>query len=69
MYEIIVMIWKTYARWLREGFPCNVILDMIEKIRSDSYTALRRGELPKRHILRRGIGFLEARLRNIGFPG
>ena len=31
----------------RYNFPGNVILDMVEKIRSDSYTALRNVELPK----------------------
>lgn len=34
----------------RYNFPGNVIFDMIEKIRSDSYTALRNVELPKRHL-------------------
>ena len=34
----------------RYNFPGNVILDMVEKIRSDSYTALRNVELPKRHL-------------------
>ncbi|MEW6108564.1 MAG: monovalent cation:proton antiporter-2 (CPA2) family protein [Nitrospirota bacterium] len=32
------------------NFPNNVILDMVEKIRSDSYTALRSMEFPKRHL-------------------
>jgi CPA2 family monovalent cation:H+ antiporter-2 len=34
----------------RYNFPNNVILDMIDKIRKDSYTALRSIELPKRHL-------------------
>ena len=34
----------------RYNFPGNVIFDMIEKIRSDSYTALRNVELPKRNL-------------------
>ena len=32
------------------NFPGNVILDMIEKIRRGSYTALRSVELPKQHL-------------------
>lgn len=32
------------------NFPPHVILDMVEKIRSDSYTALRSVEYPKRHL-------------------
>ncbi len=32
------------------NFPQNVILDMVDKIRSDSYTALRSIGLPKRHL-------------------
>ena len=31
-------------------FPNNVILDMVEKIRRDGYTALRSVDLPKRHL-------------------
>ena len=34
----------------RYNFPRNVIMDMIDKIRSGSYTALRGMELPKRHL-------------------
>lgn len=34
----------------RYNFPSNVIFDMVEKIRSDSYTALRNVELPKRNL-------------------
>jgi len=34
----------------RYNFPSNVILDMVEKIRSDSYTALRSVDLPRRHL-------------------
>jgi CPA2 family monovalent cation:H+ antiporter-2 len=34
----------------RYGFPRNAILDMIEKIRSNSYTALRSVELPRRRL-------------------
>jgi CPA2 family monovalent cation:H+ antiporter-2 len=34
----------------RYNFPGNVIFDMVEKIRSDSYTALRNVELPKRQL-------------------
>ncbi|TAN45909.1 MAG: hypothetical protein EPN22_00765 [Nitrospirae bacterium] len=32
------------------NFPNNIILDMVEKIRSDSYTALRGGGLHKSHL-------------------
>jgi CPA2 family monovalent cation:H+ antiporter-2 len=34
----------------RYNFPKNVIMDMIDKVRSGSYTALRGIELPKRHL-------------------
>lgn len=34
----------------RYSFPRSTILDMAEKIRSDSYTALRSVELPRRHL-------------------
>lgn len=34
----------------RYNFPKNVIMDMIDKIRIDGYTALRGMELPKRHL-------------------
>ena len=34
----------------RYNFPKNVIMDMIDKIRSGSYTALRGMELPERHL-------------------
>jgi CPA2 family monovalent cation:H+ antiporter-2 len=32
------------------NFPTNVILDMVDKVRSDSYTVLRNVDLPKRHL-------------------
>jgi CPA2 family monovalent cation:H+ antiporter-2 len=34
----------------RYSFPRNVILDMVERIRSNSYTALRSVEVPRRHL-------------------
>lgn len=34
----------------RYSFPRNAILDMVEKIRSNSYTALRSVEVPRRHL-------------------
>jgi CPA2 family monovalent cation:H+ antiporter-2 len=34
----------------RYSFPRNAILDMVDKIRSNSYTALRSVELPRRHL-------------------
>ena len=34
----------------RYSFPRNAILDMIDKARSNSYTALRDVELPRRHL-------------------
>ena len=34
----------------RYSFPRNTILDMVDKIRSNSYTALRSVEVPKRHL-------------------
>jgi monovalent cation:H+ antiporter-2, CPA2 family len=34
----------------RYSFPRNAILDMVEKIRSNSYTALRSVDVPKRHL-------------------
>src|SRR4030043_539327 len=42
---------EIFARVLhRYSFQRNVILDMVEKIRSNSYTALRGVELPRRHL-------------------
>ncbi len=32
------------------NFPRNVILEMVEKVRSNSYTALRNVDVPKRHL-------------------
>ncbi|OGW37629.1 MAG: hypothetical protein A2Y97_10760 [Nitrospirae bacterium RBG_13_39_12] len=37
----------------RYSFPRNVILDMVDNIRSNSYTALRSIELPRRHLFER----------------
>jgi len=37
----------------RYSFPRNVILDMVERIRSNSYTALRSVEVPRRHLFDR----------------
>lgn len=34
----------------RYSFPRNAILDMVDKIRSNSYTAFRNVELPRRHL-------------------
>jgi len=34
----------------RYSFPRSAILDMVEKVRSNSYTALRTVELPRRHL-------------------
>ena len=34
----------------RYSFPRNAILDMVDKVRSNSYTALRGVELPRRHL-------------------
>ncbi len=31
-------------------YPNNIILDMVDKVRSDSYTMLRKVELPRRHV-------------------
>ena len=42
---------EIFSRVLHKyNFPNNVILDMVDKIRSDSYTALRSVELPKRYL-------------------
>ncbi|MBI5187833.1 MAG: cation:proton antiporter [Nitrospirae bacterium] len=42
---------EMFSRVLHQyHFPNNVILDMVDKIRSDSYTALRSVEFPKRHL-------------------
>ncbi|MEW6675262.1 MAG: monovalent cation:proton antiporter-2 (CPA2) family protein [Nitrospirota bacterium] len=41
---------EIFSRVLHQyHFPNNVILDMVDKIRSDSYTALRSVEFPKKH--------------------
>lgn len=34
----------------RYSFPRTIILEMVEKIRKDSYTALRKADIPKRHL-------------------
>jgi CPA2 family monovalent cation:H+ antiporter-2 len=42
---------EIFSRVLHQySFPRNVILDMVEKIRSNSYTALRNIDVPKRHL-------------------
>jgi monovalent cation:H+ antiporter-2, CPA2 family len=42
---------EIFSRALRQyHFPNNVIQDMVNKIREDSYTALRSVDLPKRHL-------------------
>ncbi|MEK6672102.1 MAG: TrkA C-terminal domain-containing protein, partial [Nitrospirota bacterium] len=42
---------EIFSRVLHKyNFPNNVILDMVDKIRNGSYTALRSLELPKRHL-------------------
>ncbi len=42
---------EIFARVLhRYSFPRSMILDMIEKVRSNSYTALRDTEVPRRHL-------------------
>ena len=42
---------EIFSRVLHQySFPRNIILNMVEKIRKDSYDALRTVELPKRHI-------------------
>jgi CPA2 family monovalent cation:H+ antiporter-2 len=45
---------EIFARVLdRYRFPRNVIIDMAERVRSNSYTALRSMDLPKRHLFGR----------------
>jgi CPA2 family monovalent cation:H+ antiporter-2 len=42
---------EIFSRVLHQfSFPRNIILDMVDKIRSNSYTALRSVELPRRHL-------------------
>ena len=42
---------EIFARVLHQyDFPNNVILNMVDKIRNDSYTALRSMEFPKKHL-------------------
>lgn len=42
---------EIFSRVLHQyNFPGNIILDMVEKIRRNSYTALRNPDLPKRHL-------------------
>ncbi len=42
---------EIFSRVLNKyNFPSNVILDMVDKVREDSYTALRSVELQKRHL-------------------
>lgn len=41
----------TFSRVLhRYSFPSAIILEMVEKIRKDSYTGLRKPDIPKRHL-------------------
>lgn len=45
---------EIFSRVLHKyNFPSNVIMDMVDKVRSGSYTALRSMELPKRHLFER----------------
>lgn len=45
---------EIFSRVLHKyNFPANVIMDMVDKIRWDNYTALRGMELPKRHLFER----------------
>lgn len=45
---------EIFSRVLHKyNFPGNVIMDMVDKVRSGSYTALRSMELPKRHLFER----------------
>lgn len=42
---------EIFSRVLHKyNFPNNIILDMVDKIRNDSYTALRSYDFPKRHL-------------------
>jgi len=42
---------EIFARVLHQySFPRNIIIDMVEKIRSNSYTTLRNIDVPKRHL-------------------
>ncbi|MEK6691371.1 MAG: monovalent cation:proton antiporter-2 (CPA2) family protein [Nitrospirota bacterium] len=42
---------EIFSRVLHKyNFPNNIILDMVDKVRSDSYTMLRKVELPRRHV-------------------
>jgi monovalent cation:H+ antiporter-2, CPA2 family len=47
-FETSVEIFSRVLR--RYSFPRNTILDMVEKVRHDSYTALRSVEVPKMHL-------------------
>ena len=60
---------EIFARVLnRYRFPRNVIMDMAERIRSNSYTALRSIDLPKRHIFAQDTLLPEIALDGISLP-
>jgi len=60
---------EIFARVLhRYRFPRNVIMDMAERIRSNSYTALRSIDLPKRHIFAQDTLLPEIELDGISVP-
>ncbi len=60
---------EIFARVLnRYRFPRNVIMDMAERIRSNSYTALRSIDLPRRHIFSENALLPEIELDGISVP-
>lgn len=60
---------EIFARVLnRYRFPRHVIMDMAERIRSNSYTALRSIDLPKRHIFAQDRLLPEIALDGISVP-
>ena len=60
---------EIFARVLnRYRFPRHVIMDMAERIRSNSYTALRSIDLPKRHIFAQDTLLPEIALDGISVP-
>lgn len=61
---------EIFSRVLHKyNFPGNVVSEMVDRIRSDSYTALRSLELPKRHLFEKCEWLPEIELDGYRVPG
>jgi CPA2 family monovalent cation:H+ antiporter-2 len=60
---------EIFSRVLHQySFPRSAILDMVEKIRSNSYTALRNVEVPKRHLFEKHEWLSEIQIDGFRIP-